>query len=152
MTSASTQYTSNPLGTSVTIDDVIGDLEFLDDWEERYAYIIDLGKQLPPFPEQERTDENFVHGCQSQVWLSHHLDEDTGRLFLLIDSDAMIVRGLAAIILVALNGKTPRELLTTDIDELFERLDLFRHISPTRGNGLRAMVGKIRDLAAREAA
>lgn len=146
------QYTSNPLGTSVTIDDVISDLEFLDDWEERYAYIIDLGKQLPAFPEQERTDENFVHGCQSQVWLSHHLDESTGKLYLLIDSDAMIVRGLAAIILVALNGKTPRELLTTDIDELFERLDLFRHISPTRGNGLRAMVGKIRDTAAKEAA
>lgn len=146
------QYTSNPLGTSVTIDDVVGDLEFLDDWEERYAYIIDLGKQLPAFPEQERTDENFVHGCQSQVWLSHRVDEGSGKLYLLIDSDAMIVRGLAAIILVALNGKTPRELLTTDIDELFERLDLFRHISPTRGNGLRAMIGKIRDLAAKEAA
>ncbi len=152
MSSDTELFTSNPLGTTVTIDDVIGDLEFLDDWEERYAYIIDLGKQLPGFPEQERTEENFVHGCQSQVWMTHHLDPDSGKLYLLIDSDAMIVRGLAAIILVALNGKTPRELLTTDIDELFERLDLFRHISPTRGNGLRAMIGKIRDIAAREAA
>lgn len=84
--------------------------------------------------------------------LIHYYDEASGKLFLLIDSDAMIVRGLAAIILVALNGKSPRELLTTDIDELFESLDLFRHISPTRGNGLRAMVGKIRDIAAAEAA
>lgn len=152
MSADTATFTSNPLGTSVTIDDVIGDLEFLDDWEERYAYIIDLGKQLPPFPDSERTEENFVHGCQSQVWMTHHVDPDTGRLYLLIDSDAMIVRGLAAIILVALNGKTPRQLLATDIDELFDRLDLFRHISPTRGNGLRAMVGKIRDIAAREAA
>lgn len=152
MSADTATFTSNPLGTSVTIDDVIGDLEFLDDWEERYAYIIDLGKQLPPFPDSERTEENFVHGCQSQVWMTHHVDPDSGRLYLLIDSDAMIVRGLAAIILVALNGKTPRQLLATDIDELFDRLDLFRHISPTRGNGLRAMVGKIRDIAAREAA
>ncbi|WP_404364823.1 SufE family protein [Marinobacter sp.] len=145
------QFRNNPLGTTVTIDDVIADLEFLDDWEERYAYIIDLGKQLPPFPQEERTEQNFVHGCQSQVWLTHHLDESSGKMYLLIDSDAMIVRGLAAIILVALNARTPRELLSTDIDELFERLDLFRHISPTRGNGLRAMVGKIRDIAAKEA-
>lgn len=152
MTASKEQFFNNPLGQRVTLDDVMDDFEFLDDWEERYAYIIDLGKQLSGFPEDERLEENYVHGCQSQVWLIHYLDEDSGKLFLLIDSDAMIVRGLAAIILVALNGKTPRELLATDIDELFERLDLFRHISPTRGNGLRAMVGKIRDIAAAEAA
>ncbi len=140
MTASKQQFLENPLGT----------FEFLDDWEERYAYIVDLGKQLPAFPDEARTEENYVHGCQSQVWLIHHYDEDSGKLFLLIDSDAIIVRGLAAIILVALNGKTPRDLLATDIDELFEQLDLFRHISPTRGNGLRAMVGKIRDIAAAE--
>ncbi|KXS47538.1 MAG: cysteine desulfuration protein SufE [Marinobacter sp. T13-3] len=152
MTASKEQFLNNPLGQQTTLDDVLEDFDFLDDWEERYAYIIDLGKQLPAFPDDERLEKNFVHGCQSQVWLIHHYDEDSGKLFLLIDSDAMIVRGLAAIILVALNGKTPRELLATDIDELFERLDLFRHISPTRGNGLRAMVGKIRDIAAAEAA
>ena len=86
------------------------------------------------------------------MWLIHHYDEQSGKLYLLIDSDAIIVRGLAAIILVALNGKSPRDLLATDIDELFEQLDLFRHISPTRGNGLRAMVGRIRDVAAETAA
>ena len=152
MTASKEQFLNNPLGQKTTLDDVLEDFDFLDDWEERYAYIIDLGKQLPAFPDDERLEKNFVHGCQSQVWLIHHYDDESGKLFLLIDSDAMIVRGLAAIILVALNGKTPRELLATDIDELFERLDLFRHISPTRGNGLRAMVGKIRDIAAAEAA
>jgi len=152
MTASKQQFLDNPLGQTVTLDDVLDDFGFLDDWEERYAYIIDLGKQLSSFPEDERVEENYVHGCQSQVWVIHHLDEDSGKLFLLIDSDALIVRGLAAIILVALNARTPRELLATDIDELFERLDLFRHISPTRGNGLRAMVAKIRDIAATEAA
>lgn len=150
MNATAQQFLDNSLGTRTTIDDVIEDLEFLDDWEERYAYIIDLGKQLPAFPDDQRTEDNYVHGCQSQVWLIHHLDEASGKLFLLIDSDAMIVRGLAAIILVALNAREPRDLLTVDIDELFERLDLFRHISPTRGNGLRAMIAKIRDIAATE--
>jgi cysteine desulfuration protein SufE len=151
MTASKEQFLENPLGTKTTLEDVLDAFEFLDDWEERYAYIVDLGKQLPAFPDEAHIEENYVHGCQSQVWLIHHYDEDSGKLFLLIDSDAIIVRGLAAIILVALNGKTPRDLLATDIDELFEQLDLFRHISPTRGNGLRAMVGKIRDIAATEA-
>ncbi|OEY65543.1 SufE family protein [Marinobacter sp. X15-166B] len=145
-------FTNNPLGTSITLDDVLEAFELLDDWEDRYAYIIDLGKQLPAFPDEARTEENYVHGCQSQVWLLDYFDDASGNLYLLIDSDAIIVRGLAAIILVALNGKSPRDLLTTDIDELFEQLDLMRHISPTRGNGLRAMVGKIRDTAAAQQA
>ncbi|MFL1403828.1 SufE family protein [Marinobacter sp. M1N3S26] len=152
MTATAQQFHDNPLGRDTTLDDVVDAFELLDDWEDRYAYIIDLGKQLPDFPDEERVEDNYVHGCQSQVWLIHHFDEDSGRLYLMIDSDAMIVRGLAAIILVALNGKPPRDLLTTDVDELFEQLDLFRHISPTRGNGLRAMVGKIRDIAAKQAA
>ena len=152
MTASVETFENNPLGKDTTLDDVLEGFEFLDDWEERYAFIIDLGKELPEFPEDERREANYVHGCQSQVWLIHHYDEGSGKLYLLIDSDAIIVRGLAAIILVALNGKSPRDLLATDIDELFEQLDLFRHISPTRGNGLRAMVGKIRDIAATEAA
>ena len=152
MTAAEQEFLNNPLGKDTTLEDVLDGFEFLDDWEERYAFIIDLGKQLPAFPDDERREENYVHGCQSQVWLIHHYDEQSGKLYLLIDSDAIIVRGLAAIILVALNGKSPRDLLATDIDELFEQLDLFRHISPTRGNGLRAMVGEIRDVAAETAA
>ncbi|MFT7339467.1 MAG: cysteine desulfuration protein SufE [Marinobacter maritimus] len=145
-------FMDNPLGENPTLEDVLDSFEFLDDWEERYAFIIDLGKQLPAFPDDARIEENYVHGCQSQVWLISHYDETSGKLYLLIDSDALIVRGLAALILVALNGRPPRDLLATDIDELFERLDLFNHISPTRGNGLRSMVGKIRDIAAAEVA
>lgn len=152
MTTSVNDFSNNPLGTSTTLEDVYDAFELLDDWEDRYAFIIDLGKQLPPFPDSERTESNYVHGCQSQVWLIHHYDEASGKLLLLIDSDAIIVRGLAAIILVALNNRTPRDLLATDIDELFERLDLFRHISPTRGNGLRSMISKIRDIAAKQTA
>lgn len=141
------EFTSNELGTDVQIDDLMEAFEFLDDWEERYAYIIDLGRKLPPFPDSERKEENFVHGCQSQVWVTHHRDSDTGKLYFLIDSDAMIVKGLAAIVLVALNARAPEELLAVEVDEIFKEIDLFRHISPTRGNGLRNMVGKIQAIA-----
>ena len=147
MSASAIDFANNPLGYSITLEDVYDAFELLDDWEDRYAFIIDLGKQLPPFPGSERTEINYVHGCQSQVWLIHHFDEDSGKLLLLIDSDAIIVRGLAAIILLAFNNLTPADLLATDIDKLFERLDLFRHISPTRGNGLRSMISKIRNIA-----
>lgn len=144
---ANSPYTSTELGTEIKIDDVMEAFEVLDDWEDRYAYIIDLGRKLPPFPESEKTEENFVHGCQSQVWLSHDRDPDTGRLFFVIDSDAMIVKGLAAIVLIALNARTPDDLLAVDVDAVFKDIDLFRHISPTRGNGLRSMVAKIQAAA-----
>lgn len=152
MSASANDFANNPLGTSITLEDVYDAFELLDDWEDRYAFIIDLGKQLPPFPDSERTEINYVHGCQSQVWLIHHFDEDSGKLLLLIDSDAIIVRGLAAIILLAYNNLAPTDLLATDIDKLFERLDLFRHISPTRGNGLRSMISKIRNIATIETA
>jgi len=146
------QFTNTTLGTDITVDDIRDGFEFLDDWEERYAYIIDLGKKLPAFPDEEKKEENYVHGCQSQVWLIHHCDPETGKLYLLIDSDAMIVRGLAAIIMAAYNARKPGELLQVDIEKIFEDLDLMRHISPTRGNGLRSMVGKIQNIAQAEAA
>ena len=135
------------LGEDVTAEDIAGDLEFLDDWEERYRYIIDLGKQLPAMPEDLRTEERFVRGCQSQVWLLTDYDEDQDRLYLAVESDAVIVRGLAAIILAALNRKTPSEVAAYDMDDFFQQLDLLRHLSPTRGNGLLAMVGRIKQEA-----
>lgn len=140
-------FTSTELGTDITTEDVRDGFELLDDWEERYGYIMDLGRKLPAFPEAEKREANYVHGCQSQVWLIHWQDPETGKLFLLIESDAMIVRGLAAIIMIALNGCTPDDLLAVDVEGLFEELDLMRHISPTRGNGLRAMVEQIRATA-----
>ncbi|PID43227.1 MAG: Fe-S metabolism protein SufE [Proteobacteria bacterium] len=142
-----TTFTQSPLGTVTTAEEVRDAFSFLDEWEERYSYIIDLGKKHPAFPESEKTEANIVHGCQSQVWLIHHYDAATDRLYFLIESDAMIVRGLAAIILTLLNAKSPRELLDIDVESLFDELDLFRHISPTRGNGLRAMLQRIKHLA-----
>lgn len=141
-------YQANPFGNSITTTDILDTIEFLDDWEERYSYIIDLGKSLPPFPESEKTEENLVHGCQSQVWLSHHFDKDTCTLHVLLDSDAIIVKGLAAIVLASLNAKSPQAVIDEDVEALFNKMDLMRHISPTRGNGLRSMLERIKKTAA----
>ncbi|UZE95454.1 SufE family protein [Alkalimarinus alittae] len=141
------QFTQNDFGGSINTDEILETFEFLDDWEDRYAFIIDLGKKLPEFPESEKIEANYVHGCQSQVWLIHHLDEASGKLYLLIESDALIVRGLAAVVLAAMNAKSPSDLLAVDIEEIFEKMDLIRHVSPTRGNGLRSMVKKVQVIA-----
>ena len=90
MTAAEQEFLNNPLGKDTTLEDVLDGFEFLDDWEERYAFIIDLGKQLPAFPDDERREENYVHGCQSQVWLIHHYDEQSGKLYLLIDRKSVV--------------------------------------------------------------
>ncbi len=141
-------FAANPYGVQVSADGIAETLEFLDDWEERYTYIIDLGRALPGFPEALKTEDRLIRGCQSQVWLEHAQDTSTGRLLLAVDSDALIVRGLAAIALAAFNNKTAAEIKAFDIDAFFTRIDLMRHLSPTRGNGLRAMVTRIRQLAA----
>jgi cysteine desulfuration protein SufE len=137
--------TSNPFGHSITSEDILETLGFFDSWEERYRYLIDLGRELPPLPEALHTDDRLVHGCQSQVWIDTRLQQ--GRLQLSVDSDAFIVKGLLGVILAAYNNKTPQQILAFDIDAYFEQLDLLNHLSPTRGNGLRAMVHRIRDIA-----
>jgi cysteine desulfuration protein SufE len=134
-------------GIDVTVDDIIDSLGFFDNWEERYKYIIDLGKELPEMDASLRTDEHLVRGCQSQVWL---VDEwRAGKLFFEADSDAFIVKGLLGVVLAAFNGKTPGEILAFDIDAYFTQLDLLQHLSSTRGNGLKAMVKRIQDRASR---
>lgn len=133
-------------GTDITPEDIIETLGFFDSWEERYKYIIDLGKELEPLPEEHRTEENLVRGCQSQVWLVHELRD--GKLFFQADSDAFIVRGLLGVVLAAYNDKTPQQVLDFDIDAYFDELNLIKHLSPTRGNGLRAMVQRIKSIAA----
>lgn len=138
-------------GRDVDADEIAESLEFFDDWEDRYRYIIDLGKELPGLPEGLKTEDRYVHGCQSQVWIDHRVDEASGHLQFVVDSDALIVRGLAGIVLAALNDRAPAEIAAYDIDGYFERLDLLRHISPTRGNGLRSMVEKMRAFARAEA-
>ncbi|MCH8531910.1 MAG: cysteine desulfurase sulfur acceptor subunit CsdE [Saccharospirillum sp.] len=137
---------STEFGVDVTADDIVETLSFFDSWEDRYRYIIDLGKELPEMAEALKTDDRLVRGCQSQVWLEHERDGD-GHLHLQADSDAHIVKGLLAVVLAAYNGKTAKEILDFDVEDYFSRLDLVRHLSPTRGNGLRAMVSRIRETA-----
>ena len=138
---------SNPFGTSISSDDIKDTLGFVDSWEERYKYIIDLGKDLPELPEEKRTDDRLVRGCQSQVWIDEKIED--GKLQLAVDSDAFIVKGLLCIILAAFNNKTPQEILDFDIEAYFDELELMNHLSATRGNGLRAMVARIQDIARR---
>lgn len=137
-------YTDSPFGSSITAEEVLDSIGFLDDWEERYRYIIDLGKSLPALPDELKTEDRFVRGCQSQVWLAQHFDATENKLYLAVDSDALIVRGLAAMVLAALNRKSPQEILDYDMETYFSKLDLLKHLSPTRGNGVQAMVEKIR--------
>lgn len=136
----------NPFGRSITSADILDNLAFFDDWEQRYQYIIELGRELPPLPDELHTQDRLIRGCQSQVWLEARLED--GRLQLDADSDAFIVKGLLGVVLAACNNRTPEEVLAFDMDDYFGQLDLLRHLTPTRGNGLRAMVARIRDIAA----
>lgn len=142
-----TNFPDSPFGDSITADEILDNMGFLDDWEDRYRYIIDLGKSLPELPDNLKTEDNFVRGCQSQVWLVHHYDKDNNQLIMAVDSDALIVRGLAAMLLAALNKRSPEDIVKTNMEEYFGELDLLKHLSPTRGNGLRAMVQRIRQEA-----
>ena len=133
-------------GIDVSAEDIVDTLGFFDSWEDRYKYIIDLGKELPGMPESFRTDKYIVRGCQSQVWLAHEIRDN--RLFFQADSDAFIVKGLLGVVLAAYNGKTAAAILTVDIEAYFASLDLMQHLSSTRGNGLKSMVKRIQDTAA----
>lgn len=137
---------ASPFGDTISTDDIIDNLGFFDSWEDRYRYIIDLGRELPELSADRRTEDRLVRGCQSQVWID--VGESDGRLQLAVDSDAFIVKGLLAVVLAAYNNRTPREILDFDIDAYFETLGLMQHLSPTRGSGLRAMVSRIRREAA----
>lgn len=121
--------------------------ELFDDWEDKYRFLIELGKDLPPLAQEHRTEANLIRGCQSQVWLVAEQNAASRQLDIALDSDAHIVRGLSAVVLAALNQKSPDDILAFDIEGLFTDLDLLQHLSPTRGNGLRAMVAKIRERA-----
>ncbi len=131
------------------LDDIIADFDLLDDWEDRYRYIIDLGRQLTPLPDSARIEGNKVQGCVSQVWLQTSTgDGPNPNIEFLGDSDAHIVKGLVAIILALYSGKTSREITETDANVLLKQLGLDQHLSPQRSNGLRAMVTRIQRDAA----
>ena len=136
---------SNPFGHSISSADVLDTLGFFDSWEDRYKYIIELGRELPTQPETFHSPERLVRGCQSQVWIDTQLVD--GKLQISADSDAFIVKGLLGIVLAAYNNKTPAEVLAFDIEGYFAELDLLQHLSASRGNGLRAMVARILEIA-----
>jgi cysteine desulfuration protein SufE len=136
----------------MTIDEIRDNFALLDDWDDRYRYVIELGRTLDPMPEAEHSAANKVQGCASQVWLSKQVDRSDGEpsLSYLGDSDAHIVRGLIAILLTLYSGRTPQHILATDALALFDELGFREHLTPQRSNGLRSMVERIRS-DAREA-
>ena len=130
------------------IQHIIETFEFFDDWEDRYRYLIELGRELEDLDECHKTEENRVQGCVSNVWLLTTVHEgDPMKLAFRADSDAHIVRGLVAILLAAYSGRTPDQILDLDIRSLFQGLDLGSHLSPSRSNGFFAMVERIRGTA-----
>lgn len=137
----------NRFGTQINPEDILEALDFFDSWEDRYKYIIDLGKELPAMDPADKSEGHLVRGCQSQVWLVAKQDAD--KLYFEADSDAFIVKGLLGVVLAAYNAKTPAQITAFDIDAYFEQLNLLKHLSSTRGNGLQAMVKKIQAIAAR---
>lgn len=135
----------------MTIDDIKENFALLDDWDDRYRYVIELGRGLTPMPEAEHSQANKVNGCASQVWLSRtQARNDAGEPVLSYrgDSDAHIVRGLIAILLTLMSDRTPRQILGTDAVATFNELGFKDHLTPQRSNGLRAMVERIRADAA----
>ena len=124
--------------------ELVEEFDFFDDWMDKYQYIIDLGKQLPEFPEELKTDENKITGCQSQVWIHHEFTD--GKIKLQAISDAAIVSGLIALLMKIYNERNPKEILTTEPTFLAD-LGLDKHLSPTRSNGLHAMLKRISELA-----
>lgn len=138
-----------------TLSDIRDDFALLDDWEDRYRYVIELGRALPPLDEALRNESNKVRGCASQVWLASRIETGhDGQLHLILagDSDALIVRGLVAVLLALYQGKTPQEILAVDAEREFAALGLKEHLTPQRSNGFAAMVQRIRADAERAAA
>ncbi|MFO1107697.1 MAG: SufE family protein [Bradyrhizobium sp.] len=131
---------------SNAIDEIVENFSLLDEWDDRYRYVIELGRQLPPFPEEKRTDANKVQGCVSQVWLATTV-HNHGRNAVLCfegDSDAHIVRGLVSILIALLSGRPASEIAGENPLALFERLGLGEHLTPQRSNGFRSMVARMR--------
>jgi cysteine desulfuration protein SufE len=132
---------------TMTIDEIRDNFSLLDEWDDRYRYVIELGRTLAPMPEAEHSAANKVQGCASQVWLSRKLDRASNgepRLHYLGDSDAHIVRGLIAILLTLYSDRTPKEILATDAAAIFDEFGFREHLTPQRSNGLRSMIERIR--------
>jgi cysteine desulfuration protein SufE len=134
----------------MTIDEILDNFSLLDAWDDRYRYVIELGRGLAPLPDAARTEANKVQGCASQVWLSTDVQPNgqAGPVLNFVgDSDAHIVRGLVAILFALYSGRHAREILDIDALDLFDRIGLREHLTPQRSNGLRSMVERIRNEA-----
>ncbi|MBQ7413239.1 MAG: SufE family protein [Alphaproteobacteria bacterium] len=129
----------------MTSEELFENFAYLTDWEDKYRYLIELGDNLPPFAEADKTEENKVNGCMSQVWFTYRQEGD--KFVFNATSDAHIVRGLEAILLTFVNGKTAVEIQQLDIAKYFRELGLEEHISPTRRNGFFAMIERIKEIA-----
>lgn len=131
--------------SGTTIDDIIESFSFLDDWEDRYRYLIELGRDLAPLPDQARTAENKVEGCASQVWLQTTVESADADPILRFagDSDAHLVKGLVAVLLALYSGRPASEIKATDAVSVLDKLGLREHLTPQRSNGLRSMVARI---------
>ncbi|WP_313591589.1 SufE family protein [Agrobacterium cavarae] len=131
-----------------SLDKIMDDFSFLDDWEDRYRYVIELGKELPDLADEKKTAENKVQGCASQVWVVSRSDGGPDPILTFEgDSDAHIVRGLVAIVLATYSGKKASEIAALDAIEVFGKIGLVEHLSSQRANGLRSMVNRIREEA-----
>lgn len=147
MKSAANAALTSFLRTVMTIDDIKDNFALLDEWDDRYRYVIELGRALEPLPEADHSAENKVHGCTSQVWLARSNRQNASGetvLHFTGDSDAHIVRGLIAILLTLYSDKSAKDILNTDALKVFEELGLREHLTPQRSNGVRAMVERIR--------
>ncbi|MEP6467722.1 MAG: SufE family protein [Parafilimonas sp.] len=127
-----------------TEDEIVDEFDLFDNWEDKYEYIIDLGKKLEPLNPEFKIDENKIRGCQSQVWLT--ADENEGRIFFKADSDAIIVRGLVSMLIRVLSGHKPQEIIDTKLD-FINKIGMTNHLAQTRSNGLLSMVKQMKNYA-----
>lgn len=135
----------HPFGTEIQAHDILKKMAQCHCWEDKYRLIIQLGKKLPIMPENLRAQTLIIPGCESQVWLV--CEQREGHLYFVADSNARIVKGLIAIILCVAQGKTPEDLKAFDFESYFKEMDLLQHISPSRSNGVRAIIDKIKSLS-----
>ncbi|MCZ8501651.1 cysteine desulfurase, sulfur acceptor subunit CsdE [Vibrio tasmaniensis ZS-17] len=141
-----TTFPSSPFGTEITSDDIVAKMQTFSGWEDRYRQVIQWGKKLPTMPDELKSKKVVVSGCESQVWL---VSQNIGGVWhFCADSDARIVRGLIALVMAAYDGKTSEQIQALDIDGYFEKIGLITHLSPSRGNGLKAIVAQIQELSA----
>lgn len=132
-----------------TVDELLEEFEEMEDWDERFDYLVDLGRELPELSTELQTDEHIVKGCMSTVWLeARSLESDPDRILISADSDSLIVKGLIVVLMSFYSGLTAKEILDKDPKELFTQLGLNSHLSPQRRNGLFSMVKRLRELAA----